>query len=180
MNTVSLRKIAMAALLALTSVMSLPQFATAHGQPVITVNPEVASAGGEITVTGSEMEPGEVFAVSLESAQGSTALGTVKAEGEGEEASFAAIFVVPESLKAGPYIIRAATEEGEVATADLTVTAPASQASAAPAQARTASGELHQVERLRPAGLLIGVIAVALISGALGAWLIWPRRQAVA
>lgn len=40
--------------------------ALADGEPVITVEPAVVSAGGQITVTGSEMEPGEVFALGLE------------------------------------------------------------------------------------------------------------------
>jgi hypothetical protein len=50
-----------------TAIALLPlASALAHGEPVISVQPSIVAAGGEITVTGSEMEPGETFTISLE------------------------------------------------------------------------------------------------------------------
>ncbi|MEW5956255.1 MAG: hypothetical protein AB1801_00910 [Chloroflexota bacterium] len=51
--------------------LRLPGVAWAHGEPVIAVNPAVVAAGGAMTVTGAEMEPGEVFNLTLEGPAGS-------------------------------------------------------------------------------------------------------------
>lgn len=179
MKTMNLHKWAVAALLVWGALMMLPGHAHAHGQPVINVNPSVVSAGDTITITGSEMEQGEKFAITLEGVQGATALGTILVEGQNEEAGFTATFNVPQSLKPGSYNLRAATQAGESATVDLTVTAPSSKASAAPAQTRMASGELHEIARPRSALMFISVIAVALVSITLGLLLVLPRRKIV-
>jgi len=47
----------------------------AHGEPIISLSPAVAAAGTSITVTGTEMEPGEVFQLFLENASTSIELG---------------------------------------------------------------------------------------------------------
>jgi len=47
----------------------------AHDEPAIVVNPAIAAAGTSITITGTEMEPGEVFQLFLESASTSIELG---------------------------------------------------------------------------------------------------------
>lgn len=96
-----------------------------------------------------------------------------------EVAGFTATFNVPQSLKPGSYSLRAATQAGESATVDLTVMAPSSEASAAPAQARMASGELHEIARPGSAPMLISVSAVALVSITLGLLLVLPRRKVV-
>ena len=57
----------------------------ADGQPIITVQPVIASAGSLLMVKGSEMEPGEVFAISLEGIAGSILLGNATVTGAGEE-----------------------------------------------------------------------------------------------
>lgn len=148
----------------------------AHGQPVITVQPLVASAGGQITVTGSEMEPGEVFAVSLEGIGGSILLGNATAAGDGEGGGFTATFTIPDNTPPGSYAVRAATDTGEKAEADLTVTAPTSQASPGPATIQEPSGELHQLDRSKPLGQVIGVVVIALLSGLAGLWLVLARQ----
>src|SRR3989304_1557076 len=94
----------------------------AHGEPVIVVNPAIAAAGTSITVTGTEMEPGEVFRLFLESASTSTELGEATAEGEGEEGDFVLTISLPSDLPAGSYTLRAPSEEWGNAVADLTVT----------------------------------------------------------
>ncbi len=53
----------------------------AHGRPVVTVQPTIAPAGGQITVVGTEMEAGETFTITLEGPTGSIFLGTVTATG---------------------------------------------------------------------------------------------------
>ncbi len=62
--------------------------ALAHGNPVIAVQPDVVAAGGQITVTGTEMEPGEEFAITLEGPGISIPLGKATATGSGEEGGF--------------------------------------------------------------------------------------------
>lgn len=162
---------------ALLGILLLPtRLVQAHGEPVITVQPLVASAGSQITVMGSEMEPGEIFAVSLEGIGGSIPLGTATVTGEGEEGSFEAEFTIPEDTLPGSYFVRAATDQGEKAEADLTVTLSSSQASSNPVTILEPTGERHQLDRSKPFVLVIGVSAVALVSGLVGLWLVLARK----
>lgn len=160
--------------LSLLIVYTLTPFrsAFAHGEPVIDVQPAVAPVGGEITIAGAEMEPGEVFVLTLEGSTASIPLGEAAATGEGEEGGFVARFTIPLDIAPGSYIVRAATEEGEAATADLTVTEASTQASASPALVQEPTGELHALERTKPAGQIIGASLVALASLVLGVWLV--------
>ena len=161
------------ALLMLAMLILIPlRNAQAHGEPVIAVQPSIAPAGGQINLTGTEMEAGEIFAVTLESTENTIPLGEVTATGEGEEAGFVATFTLPADVIPGSYIVRAATEEGEAATADLTVTEPSTQASASPAMVQEPTGELHVLDRTKPAGQIIGASLVALASLVLGVWLV--------
>lgn len=148
----------------------------AHGQPAISVQPLVASAGSQITVKGSEMEPGEVFSVSLEGIGGSIPLGKANATGEGEEGGFEAVFTIPENTPPGSYAVRAAIDQGEKAETDLTVTAPTTQAISDPATIQEPSGELHQLDRSKPLGEVIGAGVIALLSSILGLWLVLKRK----
>jgi len=147
----------------------------AHGEAVIGVSPAVAAAGTSITVTGTEMEPGEVFQLFLESASTSIELGEAAAEGEGEEGGFVVTITLPPDLTAGSYTLRASTEEGETAVADLTVTAASAEADPGPAMAQEPSGEPHLLDRTKPAGEIAGAASLALASALLGVWLI--RRK---
>ena len=146
--------------------------AFAHGEPVIRVDPPVVAAGGSMTVTGTEMEPGEVFDLALEGAATSVSLGQATAEGEDEDAGFVVTRVIPADLAPGSYRLRASTEEGESAVADLTVTAAAAQADAGPAMVQEASSEPHVLERRKPVGQIAGVALLAAASAAVGLWLI--------
>ena len=162
---------------ALLAVLLIPAgIARAHGQPVINVQPLIASAGSQITVKGSEMEPGEVFVVSLEGIGGSIPLGKETATGEGEEGGFEVELIVPEDTPPGSYIVRAATSEGEKAETDLTVTSPSVLASSGPATILEPSGELHQIDRSKPFGQVIGAGTIALVSGLVGLWLVLSRK----
>jgi hypothetical protein len=151
--------------------------ALAHGQPVIAVQPAVVAAGGQITVTGTEMEPGEVFAITLEGMSGAVPLGEAAVTGEGEDANagFTATFTIPADTPPGSYTVRAATEEGESAEADLTVTAPSAEASAGPAMAQEPTGEQHLLDRSKPIGQIGAVVVVIALSAAAGFVLIRSR-----
>lgn len=147
----------------------------AHGEPVIAVAPAVVAAGGQITVKGAEMEPGEVFAISLEGLAGSIPLEDATVTGQGEEGGFAATFTIPAGTASGSYTVRAVTEEGEAATADLTVTAASEEASAGPPTLQEASGEPHLLDRTKPIDRIVTVVAGIVLSGAAGFVLI--RRK---
>ncbi len=149
--------------------------ALAHGEPVIAVEPAVAAADGQITITGTEMEPGEVFTITLEGLTGSIPLGEATVTGEGEEGGFTATFTIPSDIAPGSYTVRAAIEAGETATADLTVTSPSEQASAAPAMAQEPTGELHELDRSKPVGQIIAMVVVIALSTAAGFVLIRNR-----
>lgn len=163
------------ATLAAVLALALTRIALAHGEPVIVVEPAIVPAGGQITVTGAEVESGEVFAITLEGMSRSIPLGEATVTGEGEEAKFTATFALPASLASGSYTVRAATEEGETATADLTVTPPSEQASAAPAMAQEPTGELHEIDRSKPGGQIAAVVVVIALSTAAGFVLIRSR-----
>ncbi|HEX7974198.1 MAG TPA: hypothetical protein VF498_07305 [Anaerolineales bacterium] len=149
--------------------------ALAHGAPVIDVQPAVAPAGGEIAVTGTEMEPGEVFKITLEGPAISTPLGQAAAAGEGEEGGFVARFMIPVDVSPGSYTVRAETEAGEAALSDLTITGASTEASTGPATVQEPTGEKHGLDRSKPAGQVFGAIAVALVSLGLGLWLVLRR-----
>lgn len=152
--------------------IALPGRAQAHGEPVISVQPPTAAAGSQITIIGTEMEPGEVFTISLESVSGAIPLGEATAVGEGEKGGFEATFAIPAEVAPGSYTIRAATEEGEETVADLTITLPSAGSESGPATILEPSGEEHVLERARPTGQLVGVLVVALASVGLGWWLV--------
>jgi hypothetical protein len=151
--------------------------ALAHGQPVIAVQPAVVAAGGQITITGMEMEPGEVFAITLERLSTSAPLGEAVVTGEGEDANagFTATFTIPADTTPSSYTVRAATEEGESAETDLTVTAPSAEASAGPAMAQEPTGEQHLLDRSKPIGQIAAVVVVIALSAAAGFVLIRSR-----
>ena len=148
--------------------LMLPGVAQAHGEPVIAVNPAVVAAGGAITITGTEMEPGEVFVLTLEGSAGSVPLGEATVTGEGEEGGFTVSLTIPAETAPGSYMVQAATEEGETATADLTVTAPTAEASVGPATVQEPSGEPHIIDRTKPIGQIVVVGVLIALSAAVG------------
>lgn len=172
-----MKKASILIVFALLTILLVPsRIARAHGQPVITVQPQVASAGSQITLTGSEMEPGEVFAVSLEGINGSIPLGNATTTGEGEEVGFEVVFTIPANTPPGSYAVRAATDQGEKAEVDLTVTDPTTQASSGPATIQEPSGAQHIIDRSKSLVQVIGAAIVALLSGLVGLWLVLARR----
>src|SRR5574337_429299 len=131
MKTLTLRGLIILAALAIVPIGV--GIALAHGEPTIAVQPTIAAAGSQITVTGSDMEAGEVFTITLDGLAGSITLGEVTATGEGKEGGFTATYTVPTNAAPGSYTVRAIARDGDGTTADLTVTAPSAEASAGPA-----------------------------------------------
>lgn len=149
--------------------------AQAHGEPVITVEPSIAPAGGQITITGTEMEPGEVFTITLEGLSGTIPLGEATVTGEGEEGGFTTLFTIPANTPPGSYTVSAAAEDGDATTTDLTITTASEEASAAPVMAREPTGELHEIDRSKSVGEIIAAVAVILLSAAGGFVLVRSR-----
>ena len=116
-----------------------------------------------------------MFTITLVGVAGSIPLGEATVTGEGEEGGFTATFTIPSDIAPGSYTVCAATEAGETATADLTVTSPSEQASAAPAMAQEPTGELHELDRSKPIGQIIAVVVVIALSTAAGFVLIRNR-----
>ena len=168
------------ATLATVLALALTRLAVAHGAPVITVEPAIVPAGGQITVTGSEVEIGEVFALTLEGMSGSIPLGKATVTGEGAaggEGAFTATLTVPADTVPGSYTVRAATEEVEAAATDLTVTASASNASAGPAMVMSeSSSEPHAIDRAKPVSQIIAAMVVIALSATGGFILIRSQR----
>jgi hypothetical protein len=123
------------------------------------------------------MEAGEVFAISLDGPTGAISLGEAAVTGEGEDANagFTTTFTVPTATAPGSYTLRAATEAGETATADLTVTAPSEQASIEPVMVEEPTGELHQLDRSKPLSQVIAAVVVIALSAAAGFVLVRSR-----
>jgi hypothetical protein len=171
-----MRNVILRSLIVIAALIAAPVgLALAHGVPVIAVQPAVVAAGGQITVTGTEMELGEVFAITLEGVSGSVPLGEATVTGEGEEGGFTATLTIPEGTVPGSYTVRAATEAGEAAAADLTVTASSEQASAGPAMAQEPTGEQHLLDRSKPLGEIVAVVVVITLSAVAGFVLIRSR-----
>ena len=146
--------------------------ALAHGEPTISVQPSVAAPGGQITITGADMEDGEVFKITLESASGIFELGRVTATQNGDEAGFTAAFMLSSDLTPGSYLLRCVAEDGDTATADLTI-ASSGQMNTQPMEA---SAEPLAVDRSKSPLLIGSVIVLALVSAGLGVWLIRKRE----
>jgi hypothetical protein len=160
--------------LALSAAIAVPVLA--HGQHTIIVNPALVAAGSNIVITGSGMEVGESYTISLVGMSGSVKLGEATAVARGTEGGFEAAFVVPPETLPGNYTVRATTATGEEATADLTVTPPSSQASSSPATMPMPSGAPHVLPRTKPAGVVAELAAGALLSAGLGLWLVVKRE----
>lgn len=153
--------------------------AFAHGAPIVKVDPAIVAAGGSITVTGTEMEVDVEFAITLDHAGAEVALGTVtamKTDPAAEDGGFTQMFTIPATAKPGSYQVHATSKDGDTASADLTVTEASAAASTGPAEEKMASGELHALDRSKPAVELIGLGAIAALTIVVGLWLARPAR----
>lgn len=140
--------------------------AQAHGDPVVSVSPTIVPAGGEVTVSGTEMEDGEVFVISLEGSTRSIRLGEATASGEGFEVTL----VIPPDTPAGSYRLQAATEE-ETAITDLEVTSAAAAGEDNTVALEPSAEPMDLVRPRNPATLIITAV-FGLLSLILGVWLV--------
>jgi len=143
-----------------------PPSARAHGDPVVSVTPTTVPAGGEVTVRGTEMEEGEVFAISLEGPARSIRLGEAAVSGEGFEVTI----LVPPDTPPGSYQLLAATAE-ETAIADLEVTT-AGTAMGDNAAGLEPSAEPMEWVRPRSATTVVATVILGLLSLVLGVWFV--------
>lgn len=119
------------------------------------------------------MERGTDFVVTLERAGRSITLGTVTAEGDGEEAGFTAVFTIPSGIAAGSYAVRAAAKDGAFAVADLTVTEHAKTPGST--EAAEPSGATRTLARPKPPLEAGGAAALAVAFAVIG--IILVRRM---
>ncbi len=169
-------KILRLALLFVVMGAGLPARALAHGAPAISVSPQVCAAGSQITVKGETMGANEDFKISLEGLTFRADLGAATSDAD-ENMSVA--FTVPTNAPAGDYQVKALSGDGDVATADLTVIAPASNA-ASPSTASAPPGAMpsaapHILPHPRTPVETTSAFIVALVSAALGIVLV--RRK---
>src|SRR6266498_1127916 len=165
MKTIFLRSLSIALLLGIFVAGTAP----AHGTPTITIQPTVVSPGGQITVTGADMEEGESFKLTLESMNGIVQLGEATAAKNGDEAGFTAIFTLPADLTPGSYFVRCIAEDGDSTSADLTIAASSVQTNP---QQMEASAEPLVLARSKSPLLIGSVVVLALINAGLGVGLI--------
>lgn len=140
--------------------------ALAHGEASLTVSPSVVAPGATISVKGEGVEAGEEFTITLEGVSFQATLGTVRV---GDDEDFHEEFMVPTDVQPGVYQVRATSAEGEVLTAELTITANATTTEQA-----EPSAELMQLDRSKTTTELAVIIAGLLVSVGLGLALVRP------
>ncbi len=146
----------------------------AHGEPELTVEPSTVAAGDEVTVIGTEMEDGEVFALTLEGMFDTFDLGEASVADEG----FSIQVTIPAEAAPGLYTLQAVSQEGESVSVEITVLASsAEQGGDSVAEAGQPSAEPLELERARTTGdwLLVGAIIV--LGGLGGFWLVKKGKQ---
>ena len=68
--------------------------------------------------------------------------------------------------------MRAVTAEGKTAVTDLTVTAPTDEATNQSVAVLEPTGEMHELDRSKSMGEVLGVVITILASMGLGFWLV--------
>lgn len=143
----------------------VPVSAFAHGEPEITVTPDTVAAGGKITINGESMGANEEFAISLEGVKFRADLGEVKSDAE---ETFTAQFTIPTNAPEGVYQIKAAGEDGDTVTTELTITASKGASVTESTEPQMPSAEEDRVPRRRDSTETIGLFALALVSASAG------------
>jgi hypothetical protein len=146
--------------------------ALAHGGATLTVAPATIAPGGTVTVKADGVEADATFTISLAGAQFKSVLGTVKTTQD----TFEQGFTIPANAPADSYQVQALGEDGDVISADLTVSAGAGATS--PAESKEPTAALMQLDRSKPVLQTAVIACAALLSIALGIVLLRPRRRA--
>ncbi len=142
----------------------------AHGQPAITVTPDIVAAGGAITVKGTTMGANEEFKISLEGVKFRADLGSAQSDAD---ENLTAQFTIPGDAPAGDYQVKALSADSDATTADLTVTAAASGTpTPAPGEATEPSPAPHELPRSRTSLEVVGLFATVVLSAGIGLLLV--------
>lgn len=142
--------------------------AFAHGAPEITVTPDTVAPGGNITVTGDQMGANEEFKITLEGLKFSADLGDAKSDADEK---FKVQFTIPAAALEGVYQVKAAGEDGDTVTAELTITAkPTSNGE--PTEQQMPSAEEDPTPRRRTPNENIGLFVAAALSAVVGLTLV--------
>lgn len=153
-----------AVVLAMLLVTLMPLVARAHGEALeLDVEPTEATASTTVTVTGVGFGANQIVELRLTGPGGDAELGSATTDGEG---AFALEVTIPGATVPGLYLVRA--ENGEEATAELTV-------GAMPGMASTESEASE--ERDRSGAWAAIAIAALLIVGALGVLIARPDSR---
>lgn len=145
--------------------------AQAHGESVLTVTPDTIDPGGKITVKGIDMGVGEAFKITLEGLKYQAGLGDATADDKEE---FTLEFTVPTDVPEGVYQLKAAGEDGDVVTTELTITPTkaAAEAEPTPAVEQMPSAAEHEIARSRTPVEVIGLGAFIVVSAVTGLFLL--------
>lgn len=152
-------------LIVLFALVFVPARAFAHGEPEITVTPDTVAPGGKITIKGETMGANEEFKISLEGLKFRTDLGEVKSDADEK---FTVEYVIPANAPEGVYQIKAAAEDGDTVTTELTITASKSATVTEPTEQPMPSAEEDKVPRRRVSTEIIALFALALVSAGAG------------
>ncbi len=145
--------------------------ALAHGEATLTVSPAVVAPGGTVNVEGEGVETGETFTITLEGTAFQATLGTVTV---GDDEEFRQEFTIPAEAPPGIYQVRATSAEGEELTAELTI--EAGMDTTEQATPLKPSAELMQLDRGKPTGQLVAIVAGLVVSAGLGLALVRVGR----
>lgn len=157
--------------------------AWAHGEPKITVTPEVVAPGGNLEVRGESLTENGEITISLQGALFVTTLGTATGDAEGD-------FIIPPETPGGTYLVRALGADGKTASAQITVTepppTPTPEAAATPPVSATPevepveaheepSAAEHQIPRSRTTGEWALILLGLGLSAGVGLFLVRTR-----
>ncbi len=161
------------ALLGLFAVLvTVVTLATAHGGATLTVTPAVIAPGSIVTVKADGVEADATFTISLAGPQFKAVLGTVKTTQDTFEQGFA----IPANAPADSYQVQALAEDGDVISAELTVSA--GTGATAPTESAQPTAALMQLNRSKSAGQIAVMVVAAVVSAGLGLLLLRPKRRA--
>ncbi|MBI3287037.1 MAG: hypothetical protein HYZ68_03220 [Chloroflexi bacterium] len=158
--------------------------AWAHGEPKITVTPEVVAPGGNLEVRGESLTENGEITISLQGALFVTTLGTATGDAEGD---FIINFIIPPETPGGTYLVRALGADGKTASAQITVTepppTPTPEAAATVSVSATPEAEAHpepsaaehQIPRSRSTGEWALILLGLGLSAGVGLFLVRTR-----
>jgi hypothetical protein len=165
-----MKKVVSALVLLALMLLWSPTRILAHGQPQITVTPDIVAARGTITVKGMTMGANEEFKISLEGMNFRADLGSAQSDAD---ENLTAQFTIPANAPAGDYQVKALSADGDATTADLTVTAAAGGTlTPPPGEAGEPSAASHELPRSRNPLQVVGLFAVVVSSAGVGLLLV--------